>query len=66
MGKCVYCKCQIDDDRAVDVCDRCGKGVWGEKMFQAIKGNMGEAKVKGDLHQGLINVNVEKDGKLRA
>ena len=66
MSKCVYCKCQIDDGRAVDVCDKCGKGVWGEKMFQAIIDSMGEAKVKGDLHQGLINVDLDKGSKLRA
>lgn len=66
MGKCIYCKCQIDDERAVDVCDKCGKGVWGEKMFKAIIQNMGDAKVKGDLHQGLINVDLDKGSKLRA
>lgn len=56
MGKCVYCKGSISDDRAVDVCDRCGKGVWGEKMFKAIKDNMGNAREKGDLNQGLVTI----------
>jgi len=56
MGKCVYCKCEIEDDRAVDVCSKCGVRVWGEKMFQTIINNMGNAKEKGDLHQGLINI----------
>lgn len=56
MARCVYCKCEINDDRAVDVCNRCGVKVWGEKMFQAIVDNMGNAKEKGDLNQGLINV----------
>lgn len=60
MAKCVYCKSGIDDDRAVDVCDRCGKGVWGEKMFETIKGNMGQAKVKGDLMQGSVNIDFDK------
>lgn len=65
MGKCVYCKCGIEDDRAVDVCDNCGKRVWGDKMFQAIKQNMGSAKAKGDLEQGNINVgSVPKIGKI--
>lgn len=65
MGKCVYCKCQIDDDRAVDVCDKCGKGVWGEKMFKTIISNMGEAKTKGDLHQGLININPGREQRIK-
>lgn len=56
MGKCVYCKCGILDERAVDVCDKCGVGVWGEKMFQAIKDNMGNAREKGDLDQGLVTI----------
>ena len=55
MGKCVYCKGDITDDRAVDVCDRCGRGVWGEKMFKAILQNMGGARQRGDLEQGMIN-----------
>ena len=55
MARCVYCKCEITDERAVDVCDRCGKGVWGERMFKAIITNMGMAKEKGDLMQGSIN-----------
>jgi uncharacterized UBP type Zn finger protein len=65
MVKCIYCKCQIEDERAVDVCDKCGVGVWGEKMFQAIRQSMGEAKVKGDLHQGLINVDCGKDQRIK-
>ena len=56
MAKCVYCKGEISDGRAVDVCDRCGVGVWGDKMFKTIVQNMGDAKQKGDLNQGLINV----------
>lgn len=54
MGRCVYCKSEIGDDRAVDVCDDCGKKVWGPKMFSAIKNNMGNAREKGDLNQGLV------------
>jgi len=56
IRKCVYCKCKIEDDRAVDVCDRCGVGVWGERMFKAIIENMGQAQKKGDLNQGLVNL----------
>lgn len=58
MGKCIYCKSGIEDDRAVDVCDMCGRKVWGDKMFNAIKQNMGNAKEKGDLEQGSINAGV--------
>jgi len=64
MAKCVYCKTEIGDERAVDVCNRCGIKVWGEKMFQAIIDNMGNAKTKGDLHQGLINIDTEKKSKI--
>ncbi len=54
--RCVYCKAEIKDERAVDVCNNCGVGVWGERMFKAIIQNMGEAKEKGDLNQGLISL----------
>ena len=54
MSKCVYCKGEIDDGRAVDVCNKCGVGVWGEKMFQAIIENMGKARDVGDLYQGSV------------
>jgi hypothetical protein len=47
--KCIYCQSEIHDDRSLDVCNRCGVGVWGEKMFNAILQNMGEANEKGDL-----------------
>ena len=61
MGKkCVYCNVLIEDDRAVDVCNRCGVGVWGEKMFKAIVDNMGQAREKGDLMQGLVNEDLQK------
>lgn len=59
MGKCVYCRGDISDDRAVDVCDACGEGVWGKKMFQTIKDNMDDARGRGDLNQGLINIGNE-------
>jgi hypothetical protein len=65
MGKCVYCKCNIEDARAVDVCDTCGRKVWGDKMFLAIKQSMGDAKEKGNLEQGSINASAPpKVGKL--
>lgn len=50
MGKkCIYCKCDITDDRQLDVCNRCGLEVWGDKMFKAIIQNMGEAGKKNNL-----------------
>jgi len=49
VGKCVYCKAEISDDRAVEVCNRCGVMVWGEKMFNTILQNMGDAKERDDL-----------------
>lgn len=55
MGKkCVYCNTPIADECVVDVCERCGVGVWGPRMFQAIKDNMNNAKAKGDLFQGSV------------
>ena len=47
--KCIYCKAEIPDESVIDFCSRCGKGVWGEKMFNAIIKNMEEARSKGDL-----------------
>lgn len=63
MAKCIYCKSQIEDNRAVDVCDKCGIKVWGERMFQAIMDNMHSAREKGDLHQGLINIDTNKKSR---
>jgi len=52
--RCIYCKTQIDDNSVVDVCRRCGVGVWGEKMFAAILQNMSQAREAGDLFQGTV------------
>src|SRR3989338_2369947 len=54
MTKCVYCKTQISESSVVDVCRRCGLGVWGEKMFNAIIQNMEGARESGDLYQGSV------------
>ncbi len=53
MGKCIYCKSEIGDC-VVDVCRRCGVGVWGEKMFQAILDNMKIEKGKGNMELGRV------------
>jgi len=50
MKKCIYCKCEIDNESVIDFCERCGKGVWGEKMFKAILENMERARENGDLY----------------
>lgn len=52
--KCIYCKTEIEDRSVVDVCRRCGLGVWGEKMFNAIVQNMENARDSGDLFQGSV------------
>lgn len=51
---CIYCKSGIDEKSVVDVCRRCGVGVWGEKMFQAIIDNMEGHRDSGDLFQGSV------------
>lgn len=52
MKKCIYCKCEVSDESVIDFCERCGKGAFGEKMFNAIIQNMKEAGQRGDLDQG--------------
>lgn len=49
MKKCIYCKKEISDDSVIDFCERCGVGVWGQKMFDTILKNMEEARAKEDL-----------------
>lgn len=48
--KCIYCKKEIDDESVIDFCEKCGIGVWGEKMFNAIVKNMEDAKDKGNIN----------------
>ncbi len=49
VQKCIYCGAEINDDRPLTVCNKCGVKVWGEKMFKTIVRNMEEAREKGDL-----------------
>ncbi|MBS3091081.1 hypothetical protein J4217_01370 [Candidatus Pacearchaeota archaeon] len=52
--KCIYCKNEIADESVIDFCRRCGVGVWGEKMFNAIVQGMEKSRDNGDLFQGSI------------
>ncbi len=49
MTKCVYCNAEISDDRSMEICDRCGMQVWGEKMWAAIKKTTDNARDSGNL-----------------
>ena len=51
---CIYCKASIEDMSVIDVCHRCGVGVWGEKMFKAIVESMEKSRDSGDLFQGSV------------
>lgn len=51
MKKCIYCKSDIISEDVIDFCERCGRGVFGERMFNAILNNMREAGKRGDLNQ---------------
>ncbi len=61
--KCVYCNAEICDESVIDFCEKCGKGVWGEKMFNTIVKNMETARANGDLcHDNVIKgVPIETD-----
>lgn len=53
--KCIYCGVEVPDESVIDFCEKCGKGVWGEKMFNTIVQNMEDARERGDLcHNNLI------------
>ena len=60
VKSCIYCKAIIDDNSVLDVCRRCGIGVWGEKMLNAIIANMENAREVGDLYQGSINADPQE------
>ena len=55
--KCIYCHELISDDCVVDFCERCGKSVWGDKMFKAIIENMEKARDNQDLcHSRVLEI----------
>ena len=53
--KCMYCKVELQESSVIDFCGRCGVGVWGEKIFQAIEDSMEKARDSGDLNQGSVS-----------
>ena len=57
--KCSFCKEEIAEKSAFEVCQKCGIKIWGEKMFKAIQSNMEKAKEVGDLYQGSVTNNAE-------
>ena len=56
MKKCIYCNSEISMESVIDVCERCGIGVCGHKMFNAIVENMENARDRGDLFQGSVGI----------
>lgn len=48
-NKCIYCKKEVKEGSALDVCESCGIGVWGQKMFHTIVRKMEDAQAKDDL-----------------
>ena len=54
--KCVYCKTDVSENSVIDCCDSCGFGVWGPKMFDAIKKNMEDARERGDINHGSVGM----------
>jgi hypothetical protein len=53
--KCVYCRTEINDNRSMEICDRCGVKVWGPKMFEAIKKTTDDARDNDDLCRTNMN-----------
>jgi len=52
--QCIYCSCEIESHTPVDVCRKCGIGVWGNKMFNAIISGMNDEKKKGNMELGRV------------
>ncbi len=55
VKKCIYCKNDVPEESVIDFCERCGIGVWGEKMFRAIVQSMEKSRDAGDLFQGSVS-----------
>ena len=61
--KCIYCSKDVDDSSVIDFCERCGVGVWGQKMFDAIVKNMEDAQEKGNINSKGLFVGTGEDVK---
>jgi len=53
----------MSEESVIDFCDGCGYKVFGEKMLNAIKKNMEEARERGDLFQGSCTSEEGNNGK---
>ncbi len=50
MGrKCLYCQGEVSDESVIDFCESCGRGVWGDKMFNTIIQKMEASRESGDI-----------------
>ncbi len=49
MKKCVYCHAEVPAERAMQICDKCGVGVWGKKQWEYTKRITDEAQENGNL-----------------
>ena len=66
MKKCIYCGKDVPDESVVDFCEGCGKGVFGEKMFNAIIQNMENARANGNLcHDNLFTGSIDNFKELK-
>ena len=59
--KCIYCRQEISKSNVVDFCEKCGRSVWGDKMFETIIKNMENARDNGDLCNGREISEVSKE-----
>ena len=64
VKKCLYCSCEVSEESVIDFCEKCGKGVFGDKMLKAIIENMENARENGDLHQGAVDFKNQDNSKL--
>jgi uncharacterized UBP type Zn finger protein len=60
MRKCVYCDTEVPIERAMQICDRCGVGVWGKKQWEHIKKTTDDAQDRGDLEFNSCDLPKEK------
>jgi len=54
VRNCIYCSGEISNGIPIDVCQRCGIGVWGVKMFNAICDGVNSEAKKGNMELGCV------------